>query len=369
MTSGKISDRELIRPYRDELPAYTVTTNSGTPGASPSVRIRGMGTITNPNPFYVVDGMPVSAETVGALNPGDIESLEILKDASSAAIYGARAANGVVLITTKKAKAGQSSLTFDAYTGVQSIAKKYEIMNGTEWVTLHNVIAGSRQDSSTVVNTDWQDEIFRKANVSSLQLSFLNGSEKTNYAIVGNYFKQDGIVKGSSYDRYSLRINSSSDIKKWLTIGENISFAHANQNLIPEQDEYTSVIIQALTIDPITPVYTAEGNPSAAVFNNIGNPVGAIERNHNDLKTDQLLGNAYVEIRPFSWLSFKSSVGLELARYQNEQFIPEFVESATIQSSQTILSNGVYNIRNLLSGRTGYLSKGISAISMTCSFW
>jgi len=326
----------------------SVTTNSGTPGASPSVRIRGMGTITNPNPFYVVDGMPVSAETVGGLNPGDIESLEILKDASSAAIYGARAANGVVLITTKKAKAGQSSVTFDAYTGVQSIAKKYELMNGTEWVTMHNAIGDPWQDSSTVVNTDWQDEIFRKANVSNIQLSFLNGSEKTNYAIVGNYFKQDGIVKGSSYDRYSLRINSSSEIKKWLTIGENISFAHANQNLIPEQDEYTSVIIQALTIDPITPVYTPEGNPSAAVFNNIGNPVGAIERNHNELRTDQLLGNAYVEIRPLSWLSFKSSVGLELARYQNEQFIPEFVESATIQSSQTILSNGQYDISNLL---------------------
>jgi TonB-linked SusC/RagA family outer membrane protein len=326
----------------------TVTTNSGTPGASPTVRIRGMGTITNPNPFYVVDGMPVSAETVGALNPGDIESLEILKDASSAAIYGARAANGVVLITTKKARAGQSSITLDAYTGVQTIAKKYELVNGTEWVTLHNAMGDPWQDSSKVVNTDWQDQIFRKANVTNLQLAFLNGTEKTNYAIVGNYFKQDGIVKGSSYDRYSLRVNTSSAIKKWLTIGENISFAHAKQNLIPEQDEYTSVIIQALTIDPITPVYTPEGKPSGAVFNNIGNPVGAIERNHNVLKTDQMLGNAFIDIKPFSWLSLKTNIGVEIARYQNEQFIPEFVESATIQSSQTILSNGSYNISNML---------------------
>ena len=101
----------------------TVTTNSGTPGASPSVRIRGMGTITNPNPFFVVDGMPVSAETVGSINPGDIESMEMLKDASAAAIYGARAANGVVLITTKRAKSGQSSINFDAYSGVQSWQK------------------------------------------------------------------------------------------------------------------------------------------------------------------------------------------------------------------------------------------------------
>ncbi|MBN2762064.1 MAG: SusC/RagA family TonB-linked outer membrane protein, partial [Bacteroidales bacterium] len=326
----------------------TVTTNSGTPGASPTVRIRGMGTITNPNPFYVVDGMPVSAETVGALNPGDIESMEILKDASAAAIYGARAANGVVLITTKRAKTGHSSINLDAYTGVQSIAKKYDIMSGTDWTTLHNAIGDAWQDSSLVENTDWQDEIFRKANISNVQLSFLNGGERTNYAIVGSYFKQDGIVKGSSYDRYSLRVNSSSDIKKWLSIGENIGFSHSKQNLIPEQDEYTSVIIQALTIDPTTPVYTEEGEPSGAVNNNIGNPVGAIERNHNVLKTEQLLGNAYVEIKPFPWLSFKSSIGAELARYNNEQYIPEFTESVTISSDQTFLLNGTYNRNNLL---------------------
>ncbi|MBP1669971.1 MAG: SusC/RagA family TonB-linked outer membrane protein, partial [Bacteroidetes bacterium] len=284
----------------------TVTTNSGSPGASPSVRIRGMGTITNPNPFFVVDGMPVSSESVGSINPGDIESMEVLKDASAAAIYGARAANGVVLITTRKAKEGKSNINFDAYFGVQSVAKKYEIMDGTQWTTIRNASGEPWKDSSTVVNTDWQDEIFRKANVSSYQLSVLNGTEKTSFAVSGSYFNQQGIVKGSDYERFTLRVNSTSNIRNWLTVGENIGLSHSIQNLIPEQDEWSSVIVQALTMDPTTPVYDTAGNPMGSINNNITNPVGLIERNHNVLKNTQLLGNVYVDIKPFSWLSLRT---------------------------------------------------------------
>jgi TonB-linked SusC/RagA family outer membrane protein len=257
----------------------SVTTNSGTPGASPTVRIRGMGTITNPNPFYVVDGVPVSAESVGMLNPGDIESMEVLKDASAAAIYGARAANGVVLITTKRAQEGKSNIVVDAYTGVQSVAKKYDVMNGFDWTTIRNAAGQTWVDSSKVGNTDWQDEIFRQAKVSNMQVSFLNGTEKLNSAIIGSYFKQEGIVKGSDYDRFTLRVNTTSKIKPWLTIGENFSLSHSNQNRVREQDEWSSVIIQALTSDPTLPVYNADGEPNGHILNNIGNPVGQIERN------------------------------------------------------------------------------------------
>ena len=173
----------------------SVTANTGTPGASPTVRIRGMGTITNPNPFYVIDGIPVSSESVGLLNPGDIESMEILKDASAAAIYGARAANGVVLITTRRAKAGKSNISLDAYSGIQTVAKKYDLMNAKDWITYRNAAGQKWQDSSLVTNTDFQDEIFRDAIVQNLQLSFLNGNDKINSAIIGSYFKQDGISK------------------------------------------------------------------------------------------------------------------------------------------------------------------------------
>jgi TonB-dependent starch-binding outer membrane protein SusC len=326
----------------------SVTTNSGAPGVSPTVRIRGMGTITNPNPFFVVDGMPISAESVGSLNPGDIESMEVLKDASAAAIYGARAANGVVLITTKRAKEGRSSINLDAYFGRQSVAKKYDIMNGTEWTSIRNASGQPRVDSSKVVNTDWQDEVFRKANVSSYQLSFLNGTEKTNYAVVGSYFNQEGIVKGSDYNRFTIRLNSISTIKKWLVLGENIGLSHSKQNLIPEQDEWSSVIVQALNMDPTTPVYDTAGNPMGSLHNNVTNPVGLIERNHNVMKTDQLLGNIYLEIKPFPWMTFRSSVGTEINRYENVQFFPIYYESPSLNSTETKLLNGWFKKNSML---------------------
>lgn len=326
----------------------SVTTNSGTPGASPSVRIRGMGTVTNPNPFYVVDGMPLSAESVGSINPGDIESMEVLKDASAAAIYGARAANGVVLITTKRAKEGKSSISLDAYTGIQSVAKKYELTNSSEWMTLGN---NGVFDTSfaRAVNTDWQDEIFRNASISNVQLSLLNGSEKVRFAVTGSYFNQEGIIIGSDYERYTFRVNTTCDLKKWLTIGENIGYSNSGHNLIPEQDEYTSVVIEALTMDPITPVYNEDGvTPAASVGSNVGNPVGHIERNHNTLNSNQLLGNVFVEIKPFSWLTFRSSVGTEISRYVNEQFFPIFTESSTIMSERTSLIKGDFKMDNWL---------------------
>ncbi|MBN1416390.1 MAG: TonB-dependent receptor [Bacteroidales bacterium] len=326
----------------------TVTTNSGSPGQSPTVRIRGMGTITSPDPFFVVDGMPVSAASVGAINPGDIESMEVLKDASAAAIYGARAANGVVLITTRKAKEGKSSISFDIYGGYQTVAKKYDIMSARDWTTLRNEGGQPWVDSSTVHGTDWQDEIFRVAPVANVQLSFLSGSERSNFALVGSYFRQDGIVRGSDYTRYTLRANSTTNLRKWLTVGENIGLSRSTQNLIPEQDEWTSVIVQALTMDPTTPVRDSLENPMGSLNNNIGNPVGSIERNHNVLRTDQLLGNLFVEIKPFPWLSFKSSAGAEINRYENEQFFPIFYESTTINSNTTTLYNGWFKQNTFL---------------------
>ncbi|MBN1927600.1 MAG: TonB-dependent receptor [Prolixibacteraceae bacterium] len=320
----------------------TVTTNSGAPGTSPTVRIRGMGTITNPDPFYVVDGIPISSGSIGMLNPGDIESMEVLKDASAAAIYGARAANGVVLITTKKAKAGKSSIAVDAYTGIQTVAKKYEVMDGTQWTSMRNAAGYDWEDSSAVNLTDWQDEIFREAMVSNLQVNFLNSSEKINSAVIGSYFKQEGIIKGSDYERFTFRVNTKSDIKPWLTIGENIGLSYSTKNIVREQDEYSSIITQAITADPTQSVFNSEGNPSGPTKNNIGNPVGQIVRNHNVLQSLQLLGSAYIEIKPFSWLTLKSSVGMEINRHENEQFTPIFYESTDNMATQTTLFNGSF---------------------------
>jgi TonB-dependent starch-binding outer membrane protein SusC len=324
----------------------SVTSNSGSPGTAPTVRIRGIGTINNPDPFFVVDGMPMTASEVGSLNPGDIERTEILKDASAAAIYGSRAANGVVLITTKKGKAGSSNVTFDGYVGTQSLAKKYELLNAKDFVTVRNAAGLTWEDSSKVQNTDWQDEIFRAAKVQNYQLSFLGGSDKMQYALIGNYFNQEGILKGSDYERFSLRLNTSSDIKKWLKVSENMSYNVSNRNLLPEQDEYLSAVVSAITIDPTTPVYIADQTNvskyniySQASRSNVSNPVGIIERSYNKLSTSKLLGNVSVDIKPFEWLTFRTTMGTEITRDKEVVYIPKYYEAPALQTANNQFIN------------------------------
>jgi TonB-linked SusC/RagA family outer membrane protein len=329
----------------------TVTSNTGTPGGSPLVSIRGMGTVTDPDPLFVVDGIPMTSSDIGTLNPGDIESTEILKDASAAAIYGARAGNGVILITTKKGKVGKSSISVDAYTGIQKVAKKYDLMNAQDWVTLRNAAGNTWEDSSLVSNTDWQDEIFRTAPISNIQLSFLGGTEKTQYSLIGSYYDQKGIVKGSDYKRYTFRLNTSTNIKPWVAVGENVSYVHSLQNIIPEQNEYTSVVISALTMDPATPVYQENVDTvsnrfniyAPAARNNITNPVGLIGRNNHTMTTDKLLGNVYVELKPLKWLSLKTSFGADLTRQVENVYQPVFYESVAYNRSVNNLTRVDYH--------------------------
>jgi len=315
----------------------SVTANSGAPGSAPTVRIRGVGTVNNPDPFFVVDGMPMTASEVGNLNPGDIERTEILKDASAAAIYGARAANGVVLITTKRGKEGVSNVVFDAYVGTQSLAKKFELLNAKDFITVRNAAGNPWEDSSAVVNTDWQDEIFRTAKMQNYQLQFMGGTEKMQYALIGNYYNQEGILKGSNYERYSFRLNTSADIKKWLKVGENISYTYGVRDVLSEQDEYSSVVVNAINMDPAVEVYIPDSvdvlndysRYRQAQRNNINNPVGMIDRNNNKIRTSKLLGNIYFDIKPIEWLIFRTNLGAEFTRHKEEVYLPEFEESVS----------------------------------------
>ncbi len=355
----------LDQALQGRTAGVTVTTNSGSPGTAPMVMIRGMGTVTNPDPLFVIDGLPVSAEAVGALNPGDIESTEILKDASAAAIYGSRAGNGVVLITTKKGSVGKSSLNFDAYTGIQSVVKTMDLVDAKDFITLRNAAGQSWEDSSQVTNTDWQSEIFRPAAISNYQLSFLGGTENATYSLIGSYYDQEGIIKGSDFKRYTFRINTTADVKPWLTAGENISYIYSTQNIIPEQDEYTSVVITALTMDPAVPVYYPDTveftNPNNRFYpaqrNNIRNPVGIIERNHHVLQTNKLLGNAYIDLKPVKWITLRTNFGLESTRRQREIYGPEYFESEDALRPQNILIKLDYNTTSLLWENTATIKK------------
>jgi TonB-linked SusC/RagA family outer membrane protein len=270
-----------------------VTNASGAPGASISIRVRGGNSLSSGNePLFVIDGFPIAAgnmadaqkggmlnsNTMASINPNEIESIEILKDASSAAIYGSRGANGVVLITTKRGKAGETKVSYDGYFGVQSIANKLEMMNGEEFATMANIAAENtglapiyggvdekwREPSYYRNNsTDWQDLIFRDAIMHNHQISINGGSDKTQYAITGNYFDQDGIVINSDLKRASLRANIDTKLSSWITFQSSLTASRTFSNVAySEGDGATEggVINGALAIPPTMYVYNDDGS-------------------------------------------------------------------------------------------------------------
>ncbi len=212
----------------------TIQANSGTPGASSSIRIRGVNSLNATNqPIFVIDGVVIDSATddessnpLSSINPSDIVSMDILKDASATAIYGSRASNGVIMITTKRGAAGNATITYDGYVGWQEQPTKYDMLNLREYAAHHNVrsdLGITTGFSNAFINpellgegTDWQDELFRKALMTSHNISVSGGNEKTTYAFSGGYLSQDGIARGSSFRRLSLRSNIDTQIKSWL---------------------------------------------------------------------------------------------------------------------------------------------------------
>ena len=228
----------------------TVNSSSGQPGAAAEVRIRGIGTVNNSAPIYVVDGVIV--EDISFVNPNDISSTEILKDASATAIYGSRGANGVILITTKKGSTdGKVNVSIDAYAGVQTPWRKLDLMNASEFAyTLASLTSSSQLEylqtngindwvrqyligsskwypsnlNYSAIDTDWQDEIFRSAAIQNYHVSINGGNEKSQWSLSGSYFNQHGTIIGSDYSRATVRANSSHQVAKWLKVGANLTF-------------------------------------------------------------------------------------------------------------------------------------------------
>jgi TonB-linked SusC/RagA family outer membrane protein len=214
----------------------TITSSSGQPGASSTVRVRGTTTINNSDPMYVVDGVPIDNGGIDYLNASDIESIEVLKDAATLAIYGARSANGVILVTTKKGKSGDMRVTYNAYVGTQAPTRKLELLNATEYATLRNeMYTNAGQDplfsdpSIFGVGTDWQDAIMNtNAGVQNHELSVSGGNERSTFYSSFGYYKQDGVIATeiSNYDRLNLRLNATHKVNNWLRMGTNIGYAH-----------------------------------------------------------------------------------------------------------------------------------------------
>ncbi len=290
----------LEQALQGKSAGVNIMQESGAPGAGLSVRIRGTSTNKNSNPLFIVDGMRTGG--IEYLNANDIESIEILKDAASAAIYGAEAANGVILVTTKGgSNTGQSVINYNFSYGIQQVGKTSEVLNAQQYATYYreglrheiesayegieipDVLLDRALNNAYPFNpdtlgkgTDWLGEIFQTAPVTEHNLSFSGGNDKTSVFASGSYYNQDGIIGGSkaNFNRYTARVNLSHKVKEWLTIGTNISFTHFTRTEIDENNEFGGVISNAMNLDPLTPVYYEDASMlpekyQAQIYDNI----------------------------------------------------------------------------------------------------
>lgn len=305
-----------------------ISQNTGAPGSALSVRIRGTNSVQGNNePLYVVDGFPYTGNPT-LLNNADIESVEILKDASATAIYGSRGANGVVLITTKRGKSGETKVEYDGYLGWQTLRKKIDMMNAREYAEFYNMQAANdglaphfTQDeiNSFGEGTDWQDLVFKTAPIQNHAVSINGGSEKTRFSISGSNFNQGGIMTGSDYVRNSVRANVMTDLSKKFSFDLNailsrIDSDRKNNSKGNRGGTLTSAVLSGY---PTIPVYAADGSYSRLAeayswgSNVITNPLNFIEQESDHIRSNKILTNAALTFKPIEGLSIKISGGIE----------------------------------------------------------
>ena len=319
-----------------------VTPSSGSPGAGAVIRIRGTGTLNNANPVYVVDGMIL--EDINFLNPNEVESIDVLKDASATAIYGVRGANGVIIVTTKKGEAGKkSSISLSSYYGQQSLMKQIPMTNGSEYVLLRNE-AAKNQGLPTIpfpnpekygVGTNWADEIFRAgAPMQNVNLSARGATDIMSYSISGDYFKQDGILRGGDFQRLSLRINNDYKLNKFIKLGHNFSLVDQKNN------NAAGVIYDAYYAAPIIAPRDSLGKFSNVnTTSGVGNPVATQYYNSfNKGKSFRTVGNFFIDLTLFKGLTFRSNFGLDLVNAEGRSFTPVFFVSDIQQSKESSLN-------------------------------
>lgn len=314
---------------RGRVAGMQVIQASGTPGSGASIRIRGGNSLSASNePLYVIDGF-VDAGDLNSLNPNDIESIEVLKDATSTAIYGARGSNGVILITTKRGKAGKASFDVEASYGWQQLPKKIDLLSTTEYAGYLNQIAkmnGTNQpyaDPSKVTGVDWQDELYRTAPVYNLNVSTNGGTEKFKYLLSLNHFDQQGIMVGSGFNRTTFRSNLDSEIKPWLTVGTTISLSHEYHNVSTAPKDYQLTVYGY----GLSPIGSAVGEDGSYNYTEPSRPIGRNPLAEALLPTDEkngysLLNNSYLQIKFDSHWTWKSTVGVKWYYEREDYFTP-----------------------------------------------
>ncbi|UYU50785.1 SusC/RagA family TonB-linked outer membrane protein [Bacteroides nordii] len=331
----KNATSNVMQAIAGKMSGVQVVQNSGTPGGDVSILIRGVGTINDASPLYVIDGVPVSGG-MWYLNPNDVESIDVLKDASATAIYGSRGANGVVMVTTKQAQEGHTEINFDYSYGIQHTAKTYDMLNASQYAALHNEMrtnAGPEYSlnpafsdpESLGTGTDWMDAIFRTAPMQKVNLSMLGGNQKISHATSLGYYTQDGIMKNSSYNRLSLQSNISSKIVSNVTVRANVNLSAENRRTQP----VGTVIQNAMRILPSIPIQDENGEYAGPTGNaewngNALNPVAIINEQNYRMKGFRMLSNISLEWEIIKGLKFKTTGGAELGYDYNNSYIPKY---------------------------------------------
>lgn len=329
-----------MQSLQGKVPGLQVTSTSGAPGASPVVRIRGTGTFNESSPIYVVDGIILN--NIDFLNAGDIESMELLKDASSTAMYGSRGANGVVMITTKRGKAGQTTpvINFSAEYSVQKLQKTIDLLNGKDFALYVNEFDPTYNNPDAVPNTDWQDLIFRDANIQNYQASVTGASDKSQYYFGLGYFKQDGIIDKSSYERITLKFNNTYNLSKNIRLGNNITLTPNKQ-----QNTNGNVVFVAYRAWPaLNPYDPAAPNPNGlnpkhfTDVPGVGNPLADIYYTNSFDKALRGMGNMFLEVDFLKAFTFRTTFGVDMAYRKNTSFSPRYFVSTAQQNSTSDLT-------------------------------
>jgi TonB-linked SusC/RagA family outer membrane protein len=363
--AADIANAPLLSPeqaLQGRAAGVQVTQASGTPGGGISVRVRGPSSIGASNqPLYIVDGVPINTgsytqlaaggqltNSLGDINPSDIESLEVLKDAAATAIYGSRASNGVVLITTKRGSNQPTRFSFNSYYGVQDVYKTLETITGPEYITLMNEAVGNwaatqganpagynytwltgglSSDPSAYPTTRWQDEIFRSAAIANYDLSIRGGNDRTKFSVSGSYFDQAGIVIGSGFKRYSGRINLDNKVSDKFTVGVSSSFSNSLTNRINNDNNIYGVVSGSILLGPHVPVFNANGTYGGDPVSSVDNPVASALETTFEAVNNRLFANTFAEYKFSDNLKLKSSFGIDYLSSRDRRFYPTTVNA------------------------------------------
>lgn len=331
------------------VPGVTVMNNGGDPTGSPDIKIRGVGSLNSEAPLIILDGV-IYWGALSTISPNDIESISVLKDAASAAIYGARASGGVILITTKSGKGEKVNVEVNYQLGVQQVAKKLTALNAAERADAANLATDNAglpripafdatlNPDSRITKTDWMDEIFQTGTIESLDASISGANKASTYFVSGGYRKNEGILLNTQAKRYTARVNSTHEIFKGVRFGENITYMYWDGQTGNTSSAYTGAIMTALYYPANATVYREDGSgkfggvPDAYsnAYGDLINPVAYLKRLDNHTPTSTMVINPYLEVEVIKGLKFKSNWGLTQIRRNNKQFNVKVLETGKI---------------------------------------